>query len=125
MAESEQELCTRQCSAHEVTMELIRGSITKASVYRIAAILSVPALAVIFAAWAFISSADYRYGTIAQAQLNAAAIRLLDERTVTIKSDIAVMKTDIGLSLVVVQSDLKDIAKELRAYNLTSRGIKP
>jgi hypothetical protein len=64
--------------------------------------------------YAFVQSAEYRYGTNQQALANAANIRLLDERTLTIKTDLLRVQADISSDLVSIKTDLKDISKELR-----------
>lgn len=114
MTEPEQELCTRQCRYHEAAMKTINGSVSKSSIKWIATIFAVPALIAILVVYAFVQSADYRYGSTLTAAANQANIKLLDERTMSLKGDIVRMQADISLDLSVIKSDLKEIAKEIR-----------
>jgi hypothetical protein len=114
MIEAEQELCTRQCRHHEAAMEKINGSVSKSSIKWIAVIFALPALVAILVVYAFVQNADYRYGTVLTSATNQANIKLLDERTMGLKSDIVRMQADISLDLSVIKNDLKEIAKELR-----------
>jgi hypothetical protein len=94
----------------------IEGKIAKSTIKWIATIFSVPTLGAILTAWAFIASADYRYGSNLQAQNNATNIKLLDERTVNLKQEIIKMQGDISSDLSQIKLDLKDIAKDLKFY---------
>jgi hypothetical protein len=93
----------------------VEGKIAKSSIKWIAAIFALPAVVAGLGLYAFVQSADYRYGTNQQALANAANIRLLDERTLTIKTDLLRVQADISSDLIAIKADLKDIAKEVRA----------
>ena len=92
----------------------VEGKIAKSSIKWIAAIFALPAVVAGLGLYAFVQSAEYRYGTSQQAHANAGNIRLLDERTITIKTDLLRVQADISSDLVAIKTDLKDIAKELR-----------
>jgi len=114
MTESEQELCTRQCKYHEEAMKKVDNSVTKSSIKWIATIFAIPTLAIIFGLWAFISSADYRYASLIQQQINVTNIKLHDERMNALKIDLIRSQTELQADLTVIKGDLKEIAKELR-----------
>lgn len=92
----------------------VEGKIAKSSIKWIAAIFALPAVVAGLGLYAFVQSAEYRYGTSQQALANAANIRLLDERTITLKTDLLRVQADISSDLVAIKTDLKEIAKELR-----------
>lgn len=92
----------------------ISGMVAKSSIKWIAAIFALPAVVAGLGLYAFVQSADYRYGTNQQALANAANIRLLDERTLTLKTDLLRVQADISSDLISIKTDLKDISKELR-----------
>jgi len=114
MTEPEQGLCSRQCKHHEETMKKVHNSVTKSSIKWLATIFAIPTLAIIFGLWAFISSADYRYASLIQQQINATNIRLHDERMNALKIDLVRLQTELQADLAVIKTDLKDIAKEIR-----------
>ena len=71
----------------------------------------------VLTAWAFIASADYRYGSNLQAQSNAANIKLLDERTINLKQEILKMQGDIQADLGQIKGDLKEISRDLKFHS--------
>lgn len=95
----------------------VEGKVAKSSIKWIAAIFALPAVVAGLGLYAFVQSADYRYGTNQQALANAANIRLLDERTLTIKTDLLRVQADISSDLIAIKTDLKDISKELRSMS--------
>ncbi len=101
----------RRQDASDVAVE---GKVAKSSIKWIAAIFTLPAVVAGLGLYAFVQSADYRYGTSQQALANAANIQLLDERTLTIKTDLLRVQADISTDLLAIKTDLKDISKELR-----------
>lgn len=109
-----EELCTRQCKYHEAAMVKVNGSVSKSSIKWIATVFAVPALIAILVVYAFVQSADYRYGSVLTAATNQASIKLLDERTMSLRGDIIKMQDDIAMDLTVIKNDLKEIAKEIR-----------
>lgn len=111
------------CEFHKEILEkqntqgtAIEGKIAKSTIKWIATIFSIPTLGAIFTAWAFIASADYRYGSNIQAQNNVANIKLLDERTMNIKQEMVRIQSDMLARLDQIQGDLKDIAKDLKFH---------
>lgn len=110
VCEFHQEMEKRQ----DISDAALSGMVAKSSIKWIAAIFALPAVVAGLGLYAFVQSADYRYGTNQQALANAANIRLLDERTLTIKTDLLRVQADISADLVSIKSDLKDISKELR-----------
>lgn len=85
----------------------IEGRVAKSSLKWIAAIFAIPTLAALFSAWAFISSADYRYGSYLQAKTNEAKIQLLEERTVLQRGDLQRAQVDIMNELTDIKRDIK------------------
>jgi hypothetical protein len=103
----------------------VEGKVAKSSIKWIAAIFALPAVVAGLGLYAFVQSADYRYGTNQQALANAANIRLLDERTLTIKTDLLRVQADISSDLISIKTDLKDISKELRLIGQRRLPDKP
>lgn len=93
----------------------VEGKVSKGSIKWISAIFALPAVVAGLGLYAFVQSADYKYGTNQQALANAANIRLLDERTISIKTDIVRLQADLSSDLVSIKTDLKEISKELRS----------
>ena len=112
--EQKQELCTRQCRYHEEVMARVNGSIAKSSIKWIATIFAIPVLFAILVTYAFVTSADYRYGSIVTATQNQTNIRLLDERTLNLKGEIVSLQLSIAGDILGIKNDLKEITKELR-----------
>ncbi len=105
------------CEFHKETLAKVdaagialEGKVAKSSLKWVAAIFAVPTLAAILSAWAFIASADYRYGSYLQAKTNEAKIQLLEERTTTIKSDLIRYQSDIMSELNEIKRDVKYLA---------------
>ena len=95
----------------------IEGKVAKSTIKWIATIFAIPTFGAILTAWAFMASADYRYGSNLQAQQNVANIKLLDERTINLKQEIIKMQGDISSDLAQIKSDLKEIAKDLKFHS--------
>jgi hypothetical protein len=91
----------------------LEGKVAKSSLKWVAAIFAVPTLAAILSAWAFIASADYRYGSYLQAKTNEAKIQLLEERTMTIKNDLVKHQVDI-------MNELNEIKRDVKFLTMTS-----
>src|SRR4030043_1922586 len=112
------------CAHHEDILKLqqsdhaaMEGKVSKSTIKWLAAIFSMPIIAAILFAWAFMISADYRYGSIERASINAANIKLLEERAVYLRADIESFKSTIASDLSQIKGDIKEIAKELRSRN--------
>ena len=112
------------CTHHEDILKLqqsdhaaMEGKVSKSTIKWLAAIFSMPIIAAILFAWAFMISADYRYGSIERASINAANIKLLEERAVYLRADIESFKSTIASDLSQIKGDIKEIAKELRSHN--------
>ena len=102
------------CEAHKDMMKrvedqstAIEGKISRASLKWVAAVFAVPAIGAILLAWGFMASADYKYGSILQAQQNAAKIGFLEEKTVQLRTDLIKAQTDIMDVLKEIKQDLR------------------
>jgi hypothetical protein len=96
----------------------VEAKIAKSSIKWLAMIFALPAIFAALGLYAFVQSADYRYGTLQQALLNASNIKLLDERTLGIKTDMLKVQADIAIDLVAIKSDLRDISREIRGLSV-------
>jgi len=92
----------------------VEGKVAKSSIKWIAAIFALPAVVAGLGLYAFVQSAEYRYGSSQQALANAANIRLLDERTLTIKTDLLRVQADISTDLTEIKKDIKFIMMKYR-----------
>jgi len=98
----------RKQGDHDVALE---GKISKSSIKWMAGIFSLPTIAAILTVWAFMASAEYRYGSSKQAQENAANVRLLDERTLTMKADMIRTNGDLAIALREMKMEMGEMRK--------------
>jgi hypothetical protein len=101
----------------EKNQAALEGKVAKSSLKWVAAIFAVPTITAILSAWAFMASADWRYGSNLQAQQNAAGIKLLDERTINLKSELVRVQQDISSDLADIKRDLRSINQELLKHS--------
>jgi len=112
---------TDVCEFHKDTLaklELagtaLEGKVAKSSLKWVAAIFAIPTLAAILSAWAFIASADYRYGSYLQAKTNEAKIQVMEERTMSLRSDLNRAQGDIMSELTEIKRDIKFLTMRYR-----------
>lgn len=113
------------CGMHDSFRKELDEKISKSSVKWMATLFALPALIAVLATYSFITNAEYKFGSAVQAQHNLANIKMLDERTLSLKGDMMKFQADLSLDLASIKSDLKEIAKELRNHNLDTKGNKP
>ena len=109
--------CPGVCEFHMNVQKEIDSKVAKSSVIWMATIFSIPILVAIFSAWAFMSAADYKYGSIIQAKDNAANIKLLDERIMHTRQDISLLQTNVTESLLSLKADIRSLAMDVRHGN--------
>src|SRR4030042_4593972 len=119
------------CAHHEDILKLqqsdhaaMEGKVSKSTIKWLAAMFSMPIIAAILFAWAFMTSADYRYGSIERATGNTASIKILEERAIYLRADMENFKNTVASDLGQIKGDIKEIAKELRSRNY-DMGIQP
>jgi hypothetical protein len=117
MVEPEHELCIRQCKYHDDLKGKVDNTVAKSSVKWIATMFLVPTIGIIFWVWAFISSADYRYASMIQQQINVTNIKLQDERMSALRMEVVNSQTALQSDLTVIKTDLREFMKEIRARN--------
>jgi len=89
----------------------LEGKVAKSSIKWIAGIFTLPTVAAILTVWAFMASAEYRYGTSREARDNASNIRLLDERTLTMKADMIRTNGDLAIALREMKMEMGEMRK--------------
>ena len=120
---------TETCQFHKEVEQMLKdnqsaieGRISKGSLKAVSVIFAVPLTLAILGLYAFVMNADYKYGSQEVARTNAANIKLLDERTITIKNDIVRMQSDISNDLAEIKRDVKSLGRELSRDNTPRRG---
>lgn len=113
------------CNLHEQFRTDLDEKVSKSSVKWMATLFALPALIAVLATYSFITNAEYKFGSAIQAQHNLANIKMLDERTMSLKAEMVKTQADLVSELVSIKADLKEIARELRMHNLEGRGSKP
>jgi len=103
----------------------LEGKISKGSLKWVATLLGLPAIMAALAIYAFMQSADYRFGSNQQAQTNAANIRLLDERTMTLRSDMVNLQASMNNSVGKIERSLDEMDKKLDRFLLRHDGKQP
>ena len=101
------------CDFHKEAMAKLDGTIARSTLKWVATIFAIPTMAAVLTTWAFIASADYRFGSQMQAEANKAKIALLDERTIMLRNDLLKAQENIASDITIIKLELKDISKEL------------
>lgn len=94
----------------------IEGKVSKGSIKWVAMIFALPAVVAGLGLYAFVQSADYRFGSRQEALTNQANIRLLDERTVNIKSDMVNLQANLNNSVGKIERTMSDMDQKLERF---------
>ena len=101
------------CEFHKEMEARVGDRVSKATLKWLTPMLALPVIGAVLAVYAFIVTADYRYGTANQATQNAHNISMLGERMVSIKSEIQVLQSNINTDLSEIKRDLKMLTHDL------------
>jgi uncharacterized protein HemX len=103
----------KKAEQHDVAIE---GKVSKGSIKWVAAIFALPAVVAGLGLYAFIQSADYKFGSAQQALANQANIRLLDERTINMKSDMVTLQSNMNTSVSKIERTIEEMDKKLDRF---------
>lgn len=99
----------------------LEGKVSKSSLKWLATIFALPLIGAVLAAYAFIVTADYRYGSAHTANTNAANITILTERMFGIKAEIQSLQTNITADMTEIKRELRGLSREITRTNNDTR----